>query len=325
MLGVSSVCPQNSNYGITKISALDPSNTDFVPLHTKPIRDMKFDPNGKGLLLTTSLDKTAKISCPRTKNIVVNFGLDTASMACEWDHTDPYIIYLGQNDSLRAYDIRKHSVPLRKIYSVGKQQGLHSLHYVSQPQLNTVTESSQHTPASSVPLKGLCAASVDTILFYDGNNNWSSYKVQMNGFCTSLSYDPISHYLMSSFRNSESSDKPSHTIYRQTSPITQRELRTLYVSDIVKTDSITPLARSNIFTLSTSHSPNPSPTPTRAIAATADQNTHQVVLWDVTLGSPVQKLPAHSSHLLDMRHFGDGTMDFLASLSEKQLFVYKLI
>jgi hypothetical protein len=49
------------------------------------------------------------------------------------------------------------------------------------------------------------------------------------------------------------------------------------------------------------------------------------MLWDANEGRLIQKLPAHSSPILDVKHFGDESMDFLAVLSEKQLLIHKLL
>lgn len=60
-----------NSYGVTKVSALDCANPDFILLHDKMIRDVKFQPMSQsGLLMTTSLDKTLKLVNFKTHNVV---------------------------------------------------------------------------------------------------------------------------------------------------------------------------------------------------------------------------------------------------------------
>jgi hypothetical protein len=99
-----------------------------------------------------------------------------------------------------------------------------------------------------------------------------------------------------------------------------KELRTLH-----GTSPSQLLSRSSIFVMSSEHA-DPSPSgPHRLVVASGDETTCRTKLWDAKEGALIQQLPAHSSPILDIRHFGDSSMDFLATLSEKQLFVHKLV
>ena len=62
-------CMRNNSK--TKVSALDPSNTEYIGLHKKPIRDIKFSPMDDGLILTASLDKSLLLTNTKTNNIVL--------------------------------------------------------------------------------------------------------------------------------------------------------------------------------------------------------------------------------------------------------------
>ena len=76
--------------------------------------------------------------------------------------------------------------------------------------------------------------------------------------------------------------------------------------------------------MSTELMENPSPIPQRLTVAAGDEKSNQVLLWDAKLGALVQRLPAHSSPVLDIKHFEDESSNFLASVSEKQLYIYKM-
>lgn len=49
---------------------MDLKSKEFVPVHDKCIRDVKFSPRGDGMILTTGLDKTLQLTSLHS-NVVV--------------------------------------------------------------------------------------------------------------------------------------------------------------------------------------------------------------------------------------------------------------
>lgn len=85
------------------------------------------------------------------------------------------------------------------------------------------------------------------------------------------------------------------------------------------------LSRSAVFNMSSASTEIPSLESRRLVVASGDEETYKVNIWDVNKGTLVQRLPAHSSAVIDIKHFGDISADFLGSVSEKQVRVYKLV
>jgi WD40 repeat protein len=83
------------------------------------------------------------------------------------------------------------------------------------------------------------------------------------------------------------------------------------------------MSRSTIFGMSSDHTACPKPK--RLVAATSEETTNDVSLWDVDAGKEFQKLASHSSPIRDIRHLGDATADILVCLSAELVSVYKLL
>lgn len=58
-------------FGLRKVSALDPNHSEFLSLHSQSVRDIKFSPFDDSLVLTSSMDRTLKLTSTRTNNAVV--------------------------------------------------------------------------------------------------------------------------------------------------------------------------------------------------------------------------------------------------------------
>ncbi|PRP86656.1 e3 ubiquitin-protein ligase RFWD3-like [Planoprotostelium fungivorum] len=316
---------QNGVYGLTKISALDPKNTDFMPLHDKQIMDLKIDPFGNGLVLSTSPDRSLRLSCPKNKTSVLKIKLKDISQSCEWNRDDPNQVFCGLGSGIALFDVRKSDTHLQLMSGIDGAKYFHCMRYVRDARRRGVAVPAIFGGSQLNSYRGLYAASAGGINFWDADDHWgTSSHVPARGFCTSLSFDPISGYFLASYRRTLAYTKPSHIVYEQTSQGHIRELRTVHSEQEFQVERGLHMTRTNIFTLSSHHTDDPSPIPTRIVAATTDEITNHVLLWDASHGTAVQKLPAHPSRVLELRHFGDASMDFFASLSEKKLDVYKL-
>lgn len=57
-------------YGFRRVNLRNPSLTDFIPIHNGHIKDIKRAYNGSGMILSTSLDKTLKLTSLKSKQVV---------------------------------------------------------------------------------------------------------------------------------------------------------------------------------------------------------------------------------------------------------------
>lgn len=117
--------------GFAKVSLLDPRNMPFVKVHSQPIKDIKCSPRSDTLVLSTSLDKTLKITNLLSGAVCHTFHLDQAGWSCSWDPVDPNSMIVGlQNNVVLLFDIRKTSTFVKKLDSTrrsSKPLPIHSL------------------------------------------------------------------------------------------------------------------------------------------------------------------------------------------------------
>ena len=72
----SAVSPLFPDFGIRLIDTQEFRPRQIIPIHAKAIRDLSFNPHRKDLLLSTSLDKTAKIFCMSSNTTVNTFNAE---------------------------------------------------------------------------------------------------------------------------------------------------------------------------------------------------------------------------------------------------------
>jgi len=254
---------RNVSYGITKISALDSRHVDYIELHRKPVRDVKFSKHHDDLLLTASMDNSLKLVNTKSNNIVLSYSLENPSWSCDWNHDDSNYIYCGQNRCILMFDIRKTDTFVRKLTGL-QEQPIHSLLYIS---------SSLSTFGQSGIMTGSCSG----ICFWNASRDYEcSQLAALEGICTSVSFDPLSRYFLASFRHTPTFSKPIHKVFQQTAPSERQELQTLYTVNANALVQHQMLSRSTLFSLSTENLSMPSPMPRRLVVAANDESNFSV-------------------------------------------------
>ena len=81
-------------YGVRKVSISTYKPTAFIGLHSSPIRDLKFRV-AESQLLSVSLDKTVKISCLKSNNVIMSSTTLCPLWSCCWDTNQSNIFYTG--------------------------------------------------------------------------------------------------------------------------------------------------------------------------------------------------------------------------------------
>eukprot|EP00041_Stephanoeca_diplocostata_P021793 m.514762 g.514762 ORF g.514762 m.514762 type:complete len:731 (-) comp21914_c0_seq3:70-2262(-) len=121
--------------GLVKVSTLSLGRTEYVGLHRKPIRDVRMCPDGSGVVLTVSLDKTAKLTSIHSNTVACTYTLDVPSWTCCWNHDNPVLFYCGlTNNSICEFDTRNTSTFVRKFNASPQATGpkpLVALHHLS--------------------------------------------------------------------------------------------------------------------------------------------------------------------------------------------------
>lgn len=100
--------------GIKKVNALGGFRTvGYIAVHRKPIRDMAFHLEQSDLLLTVSLDKSAKLVNVHSDIAVATYSCDAPLWSCAWngDNKNQFFVGTGTGKVL-LFDTRKPGEPI---------------------------------------------------------------------------------------------------------------------------------------------------------------------------------------------------------------------
>jgi len=124
-------CQCESGHGVRKISTLDTSHSMYLPLHTKPIRDLRVCPSGE-FLLTASQDKQCKLVSTASFNVVAAYEVIAPAWSCCWSEVEPSQFFVGtQNGQILCFDTKSShgSSPLFCLQH-STRQPVHSIAFV---------------------------------------------------------------------------------------------------------------------------------------------------------------------------------------------------
>ncbi|CEG80742.1 hypothetical protein RMATCC62417_15038 [Rhizopus microsporus] len=106
---------QSCGYGLRKINLFDTEISEYIDLHSNWIKDIKSS-SERYLTLSTSLDKTLKLTSLSNNVTVQTYSLDAPGWSCAFDEYDDNLLYCGlANNTLMVYDIRNTKSPLHKL------------------------------------------------------------------------------------------------------------------------------------------------------------------------------------------------------------------
>ena len=135
-----------------KYSTLDLSHSEYLPVHSGVIRDTVFSPQGDGLVLTASMDRTCKLTSVHSNSnvltlaMIVNFlqgffrcvsclfwcSYKTSGpvWACAWNEDNINYVYAGLNGCVCVYDLRNTEESVSSLQIEGDRAPVTSLSYV---------------------------------------------------------------------------------------------------------------------------------------------------------------------------------------------------
>lgn len=290
-----------SGYGVRKINITSYKPTAYIPLHLKPIRDLKFQPNNS-LLLSVSLDKTAKITDTNTSNLVCVYNSDVSLWSCCWDINNSNIVYLGQQrGSIVKLDIRKPSEPICMLEVPGDMSPVIS---VSSMAINPDT-----SPSGGVIVCQLNSLSA----FKADNDQYVRHPLPVEGPFVSMSFEYDTQQLLISTRpNSQYPYSRHHLCYLENDPETGnlicRNIHCLQGSTSQKF-----LSRSCFLEYKSEH-----------YVAANHESSRSVYLWNVKTGNRTCYAPAPEP-VLDLCGINVSNTDFMISLTERKLMFYKFV
>ncbi|KAJ1960510.1 RING finger and WD repeat domain-containing protein 3 [Dispira parvispora] len=189
-------------YGLLRLSLQDTRQREYVGLHHKPIRDIACCPHNTKRVLTTGLDKTAKILSTQTNTIVQSYRLPAPGWSCTWFPTSEYEFLVGlSSGEVLLFDTRVTGQPVAKLLTT--QQCCTPIH-------SLVVVLGHCDGDSTQPCPLVIAGSTEVILFRTFPNPgvtttsedpWSTLKSPPGYACYSVSYDNATTQLLVSYRN----------------------------------------------------------------------------------------------------------------------------
>ncbi|KCV68000.1 hypothetical protein H696_05466 [Fonticula alba] len=104
--------PNGQGFSLLKTSLNAPDQVAYVHrAHASHVRDMQFSPRGDAVLLTASIDKSAKLFCMSSDRTICPFNLPAGISSCAWLADSPFGLALGLlNGTTHLFDTRFPSV-----------------------------------------------------------------------------------------------------------------------------------------------------------------------------------------------------------------------
>ncbi|KAI9486876.1 MAG: hypothetical protein EXX96DRAFT_550914 [Benjaminiella poitrasii] len=148
--------PSKNEHGILKLNLIDIETTDYLGIHDGLVRDIRYSSQHPDLILSTSMDKSLKITSTKTNTVEQSILLSTAGWSCSFDSFDPNKIYCGLADStVLVYDLRNTHIALDQLkFPDITKTPLHSL-------------SSKRIYGKNI----LCCSNLDQAFIWDNSNN----------------------------------------------------------------------------------------------------------------------------------------------------------
>jgi len=300
--------------GIKKINVLDGFRTcGYIALHRKPIRDMAFHLEQNDLLLTVSLDKTAKLVNVQSDVSVHSYACDAPLWSCAWNGDNKSQFFVGtQTGKVLLYDTRKPGHHVDSWAETNNMSPVTGLAYLP------------YSPVTAFPRGGLFVQRLSSCVFHEsrGSDGFLSHNLPLDGPFTSLCIEPETRHFLVSSRPSSNHAQTRHTVCAPSWSSVGSEAAGSGVCSSHVVTSIQAgtqqklLSRSCLLAV-------PGSTDGKQLLVAAHQESAQCVsLWDVNSSAVLHKLPV-SDPVLDVLPFRVNGVHYLATLSEKNARFYK--
>ncbi|UYV67152.1 RFWD3 [Cordylochernes scorpioides] len=342
LLGMLVVSQHSANplfpgYGFKKVQMLDLRQLEFVPLHSKAIKDMAFHPTSN-LILTAALDKTSKLTdslsnvAVQMYVLVVSPPWDISASHCltlspPWDHpniTKNYLrlqgvlgcplsadawscmwsrrcdsqFYVGlSNGVVLHFDSRHCTEPVAEIRVPGVMSPVVALQYISRSQPNAEFEGG--------PV--VCHLSSCHLVSDSPGSEPVIHTLPINGNLTSANYEPRTGHLLVSSRPTPRQPRVSHLLF-QLGPGKNCSL----VQKLHGGATQVQLAKSRLFLAGRN-----------LMVGAGDETSRATLIWDTSRGSRVASLASPHGPVRDIFPFEETSGSFLLTLSSNALHYYK--
>ena len=209
IITVSQPNPNNQlfpGYGVKKIF-LNDFKTDNICIHSKPIRDLEINAYD-GTILTTSLDKTVKLTSLLNKSSIMSYNLEVDAWSVTFNPKNKHEFYVGLNNGrILLFDIRNMSS--------------HIDHLNSSDSSPVVSLNQIEFQSSVGPINGILSTQFNNFCFYErnslvsgsvSNSDFTAHKIPIEGRFSSAHFEPKQGLALLSCRPSSKHIKKTHYV-----------------------------------------------------------------------------------------------------------------
>mmetsp|Transcript_39413 Transcript_39413/g.76590 ORF Transcript_39413/g.76590 Transcript_39413/m.76590 type:complete len:876 (+) Transcript_39413:26-2653(+) len=304
-----------SQYGIERVSTIDPLHREYIPIHSKTIRGLAVSKEEPNIVLTAALDKRLVLTSLSAKAKVLEFKASSKPWSCAWEPSSRNLLYAGMDaGKIVLFDTRKPGQRLLES-SCPSKKPVHTLMRV---------EFSNQSGLLASTFDGAFFLPSNGSMLNDANGKWVTIASKdKKASIGSASFDEASQSLMVSFRGPANANVSGgygsqHVVYRMTKD--GEKITFLPGERYFGHSNQLVMSRPCLFSYINSL------TMKRSICiASADDASHRAWIWrhrPPYLNASSVQLEAHSEHILDIGF--DARSRTLATLSNRMCLLYKV-
>ncbi|RZF48100.1 hypothetical protein LSTR_LSTR002166 [Laodelphax striatellus] len=293
--------PLFAGFGVRKLEGFDLRSTQFIHVHKKQIRDLAFHPTSPNLLLSVSLDKTAKLIDTNNNSNVQSFNDDTMLWSCCWTANNAHQLVTGsQNGVVKLYDTRHQTAPVATWKSAGDSSPVIALAAV-------------HNGA--LPAGGVISCRFNAVQLIGVHApETMPQSVLSDGPFTSMSYNSASQMVVTTCRPSQRSRSVRHIVSQMSGSLDPSACLN-YIHTFNRGTSARVMSRSHQMLMENGDS----------CVAAYNETAQSTELLSVNSGG-VLSSARFDETVVDLCSIqGSDSSTFLASLTEKNLIVHRLV
>lgn len=295
-------------FGIKKINFLDYKLSQYVPIHSKLIRDMSLcSQYSDEILLTCSLDKTIKLTNISSNRPIHSYECPHPIWSCAFNQDNSFYFYAGlANGHVLLFDRRKIDRHVQILNSdMNNFSPVCNLNYVPRN--------------DNFQKPGLLVAQLDKVSFYESDESsedFTCHSLLMESNIMSCSIEPTTGHVLVSTRPTQKYPTVRHIVYellkKKNNTETSESCYSLnYIQNYNGSSIQKMLARSRLFCLES-----------QLYATVPCESSKSAIIWDVTNGETCCKLN-NQNDILDIYPFCYKDNFYLSTLTEKQLRIFR--
>ncbi|XP_021936864.1 E3 ubiquitin-protein ligase RFWD3-like isoform X2 [Zootermopsis nevadensis] len=303
LLVASQYYPVFRSYGLSKFDTRILNSPQMFPIHEKEIRDLAFHPLRYDMLLSVSLDQSAKLFDVANNRIFEIYPSDNPLWSCCWDVVNTNLFYVGTSKgAVIQHDIRYSTKPVWKITTPNDSSPVTSIAAIPA------------CPGRTLARGGFLACTLNSCWAYEGcDADYVGTQLPFDGPFVSLKYDKASDHVLISTRPNIHFPYSRHIVCQL--PKTSADSR----PDVI-------CAPVHTFQGGTSQKllSRPCLVPVcgeDTLVAAYQESLKTIALWSMSSGEQILTCPAYLP-LIDLCPIGNNSSNYLVALSTRSFALY---